>query len=594
MSLAVKAANNYVNTNTSPLSFEDKKAIFQKKTGNTIVVPENGEMPHILSEESAIQLGFFGEFMRVGFTSPNGHIEAVENLSRRFAEMRDELLEKYKDDQDTLYKRLGELNQAFESALQSTALVPIPPMPPSPAAISGSPEAIAAENAHREFEALTNLVRKLQDSMTKHMDTFFESFINNIKNQDFQTAFDGSMGQLLSGESQSLTDMSFGDAVRIKDRISTWYTQNAGGDNETVQMVRHNVSFMSIVGDESISEVVRREIAALLGIDFTRPDTTAAVQAAATSGVTNETESQVQRYTRLLLEGIQNGPGNGNTGSSPMQILNNSLFNIALTFNELLEQSDVNNTVLEGVFRNMVRQLFDDAALGVHARVDNAEELPQIREDARELSNTFLNRFFRAIREITAQNLRDTGMGRMELAFHEAWNYTYHEVGMALLGGTDAVAGEPVRIGLDGRPLPPIPTEAEFRRQMMEHMLWVMRENQEVYRQWAEMHREEMERWRKIMLIASRIAAGHNVPPQDREFLAANSPGMYMIANAAQNENENPRDYDSVLSEDDQEEGYGSQGGEGSSSGASSSSSSSSSTAGAASSGGVSAAASAS
>ena len=57
---------------------------------------------------------------------------------------------------------------------------------------------------------------------------------------------------------------------------------------------------------------------------------------------------------------------------------------------------------------------------------------------------------------------------------------------------------------------------------------------------------------RKVVIIASRIAAGDNVPPQDRAFLLENSPGHYMLANASamRRQNQDPRNHDSVLCAD--------------------------------------------
>jgi len=252
---SVNANHSYADTNKGINRFDEKKAIFQKLTGRTIEVPNSEEMPHILSQESNIQLGFFGEFFRVGFSSPDGHSTAVENLSRRFAEMREELLERYNDDQDTLYKRLGELNQSFESALRSTTLIPLPQTPTVPLLASDAPASVRedVERTLREHEAMTNIVRMLQDNMLRHMDIFFEDFISNIKNQSFQTAFDNSMERLLNGESRSLENISYNDLVRMENIISQGH------------LLRHDTSFRMIIRDENISEVLRREIADLLG-----------------------------------------------------------------------------------------------------------------------------------------------------------------------------------------------------------------------------------------------------------------------------------------------------------------------------------------
>ena len=79
-------------------------------------------------------------------------------------------------------------------------------------------------------------------------------------------------------------------------------------------------------------------------------------------------------------------------------------------------------------------------------------------------------------------------------------------------------------------------SEAEFQRQTREFLLKIALETAEIKRQWAEMNAEEAERWLRILMIAARIASGGNVPPEDREFLLANSPGMYMLATSMQAE----------------------------------------------------------
>jgi len=268
-------------------------------------------------------------------------------------------------------------------------------------------------------------------------------------------------------------------------------------------------------------------------------------------GVESSLENHERRYTQMLVHGMNNGTGNGNPGAtgSPLQVLNAKLFNISIAFGEISNQNSTNSTVLHSAFMNLTLSLFDNAALEVHGNRGNPHELAQIRAEARGLGETFLDRFFAGTRSITLQNLRDTGMALTELAFHEAINFVYFEVGMRSLGITDVTPGESVYFDLDGNTRE-ILSEEEFRRLMIETLLRVARENAEVYRQWAEMHAEEAERWRKVVLIASRIASGNNVPPQDKAFLMEHSPGLYMMAITSQTANDDPTDYDSVLSDD--------------------------------------------
>jgi len=222
-------------------------------------------------------------------------------------------------------------------------------------------------------------------------------------------------------------------------------------------------------------------------------------------------------YTQMLTRAMWTGTGNGNPSvtGSPIQVLNAKLFNMSIAFGEMAQVPGTNAVSLELAFRSLAISLFEDADM------------------ERSSADTFLNNFFERMRNITGQNLRDTGMARAELAFHEAWNIMYFGD-----GGADEIAADMRQ------------REAEQNRLMMEHLLWVARENAEVMRQWAEMEAEEAERWRKVMLIAARIARGDNVPLADRQFLMENSPGMYMIANTTRMQNDNPRDYESVLSND--------------------------------------------
>lgn len=263
-------------------------------------------------------------------------------------------------------------------------------------------------------------------------------------------------------------------------------------------------------------------------------------------------------YARMLEEGMKTGTGNGNptaTGT-PIQALNARVFNASIAFGALSAQSGTNNAVLQSEFRLLILSLFDDAVLALHGREEDTEKLEQLRDQARHLGETFIGRFFERINNITQKELHNTGMVRAELAFHEAMNFVYFEVGMAVLGGSvdaeTAKANTAQHFGLDGEPIT-FPTEEEFHRQMIAELLRVARENAEIFREFMEAKMEEMERTRKLLLIAARIAAGDNVPPEDREFILANAPGLYMIANASRIEKEEPNDYESVLTGEEQE-----------------------------------------
>jgi hypothetical protein len=254
---------------------------------------------------------------------------------------------------------------------------------------------------------------------------------------------------------------------------------------------------------------------------------------------------QMNNYTQLLNQAKTNGTGNGNpeaTGS-PIQILNAKVFNVSMAYGELAGQSGTNAAALNEAFRDTILSLFDEAALAVHKDTGDTYIHEQARADARSLGEAYLHRFFNELKKITPQNLKDTGMVRQELAFHQAMNFIYFEVGMSVLGGSVVAPSDSQQTGI-------YVSDEEFRRQMMEALLSAARDNAEIYKQWAEMRAEEAERFRKIMLIAARIAAGDNVPQADKDYLMENSPGMYALAMASRVERENPRDYESLVDED--------------------------------------------
>ena len=95
--------------------------------------------------------------------------------------------------------------------------------------------------------------------------------------------------------------------------------------------------------------------------------------------------------------------------------------------------------------------------------------------------------------------------------------------------------------------------EADTQRAVLQMKLDRLRDQMEANQEAMEAKAEALRKQRLALRIAMRIAAGDNVPAQDRAFLLEQSPGMYMMANLAQSQNENPRDYDSLLSDEDRQ-----------------------------------------
>ena len=454
-----------------PTNTQSKAAKLKEQTGKKVEIDKHktDEVVLTLPANKTDELNFAAEFVRVGYNSQDGLEATIENLSKRFVELKEEVADRYTNDRHELYKQLGKLHQAFENALQSIALSP--------------------------------------QGVSQQLDNFYESFIENIQNSDFDTAFANSIGTVKHEEVISpTTPLATADVV---------------SKTVTTQAQAHTVT--AFAGN------------------------TPNVQAVNTSATQNLT------YRERLLQAASKGAESG-TDSRPLSVLNRQTFNMSMAFGDISAKSGTNRTALEMAFRQIMLELFDEAAHTKYAQSEDGANLEEIRQGARQIGNNFLSTFFSRFTGNSAQVLRDTGMSRAELAFHEAWNITYFEHGVEALGGTDLAEWRLENIGQSNSDNS-VQSELEFRRNQMKFMMQIMRDNAEVLRQQAEMMAEEAERWRKIFLIAARISAGHNVPQQDRAFLMKHSPGMYMMASASRVERDDPRDYDSILG-DDSDYGY--------------------------------------
>ena len=213
----------------------------------------------------SIQLNFMRDFMKE-MQAASGTKESIENMSRRYAELRKEIIEQYSEDQDTMYERLGDLNSVFALALRR-AVVPTLRHLPGPVIIEKrlGENKPAMQPIPPEQEAKENIVTKLHDNLLRHMDTFFMNFIYEIQNNDFQSAFENSLADLLSAESQSLEDISFRDAVRIRDILFEWHIHYTQIEEDAAWRYNSlNAAFRALDQDESISLVIREAIAGFL------------------------------------------------------------------------------------------------------------------------------------------------------------------------------------------------------------------------------------------------------------------------------------------------------------------------------------------
>ena len=240
---------NNINTLTQN-NFYAKATKFKELTGREIVIEKNnnGDFVHMLHPESTQRLGFMIDFFRIGFNSPEGFETAIENLSRRYAELRDEILEKYSDNKDELYKQLSDLNQTFENALQSTVLLPL------------------QNPLNENYENISGFMQTLKQNKIRHLNNFFEAFIKSIKSADFDTAFANTIESINSGESQSLSNMSFRDTVLLRDILhqgSFAKEERNGESHEVFIFTQPSVSLRQAITNTNISSVVRQELANL-------------------------------------------------------------------------------------------------------------------------------------------------------------------------------------------------------------------------------------------------------------------------------------------------------------------------------------------
>ena len=249
--------------------FQEFAAFYKERTGRKPVLELNmdGERISWMHPESTQRLGFFVDFFRVGIQSPVGFEATIENLARRYAELLDELRERYADDECELYKQISELNQAFETALRSTVMLPHVEPPKDSLTSSTMTQGLrnSIEQQWQEHDNLKSVMQHLKDNMLRHLDTFFETFIKSIQSNNFETAFASSMDILGSTKSTSLANMSFRDTVAIRDALNQGRLEE-NEEGEKVFILNSRIhSMRMVVADTNISETIRRELAELLG-----------------------------------------------------------------------------------------------------------------------------------------------------------------------------------------------------------------------------------------------------------------------------------------------------------------------------------------
>ena len=91
------------------------------------------------------------------------------------------------------------------------------------------------------------------------------------------------------------------------------------------------------------------------------------------------------------------------------------------------------------------------------------------------------------------------------------------------------------------------------KRSEMSFFLDRLAEDRESAKAMADAYAEEAKRWQIVLEIFKRIMRGDKVPKSDEDFLAANSPALFMMAMVARQENENPEEHDPIAPNEESE-----------------------------------------
>lgn len=228
-----------------------------------------------ITEESKITGSFFREFSNVSTTNSSPtHEERLMSLSERYTEMRNELGETFKDNEDEYYHQMEKLNTAFKGALDSTCLTPIYSFKTTDGKLYGFTEEQENERIHFEKEAIKtyaeyekynknvqSVMKNFQKNLLKHVDTFYESFINSIQMNKFDTAYQETMSSLKSHKTTSYNEISYSDMINIMDVINN--VPIKFDEHGTPTKMRYNSaeqSFKELIKNDSIPKSVKKVI----------------------------------------------------------------------------------------------------------------------------------------------------------------------------------------------------------------------------------------------------------------------------------------------------------------------------------------------
>ncbi|HHY75055.1 MAG TPA: hypothetical protein GX497_17915 [Bacillus bacterium] len=231
-----------------------------------------------ITEAAKITGSFFREFSNVSTPSAGPiptHEERVTAVSKRYAEMRDELAEMFKDNEDEYYSQMEKLNLAFKGALDNTCLTPIYSFKTVDGKLHAFTQEQEAERIKFEEEAaktyaeyeqynknVQDVMKNFRENLLRHVNTFYEGFIKSIQTNDFNTAFQESMSILKNSETTSYNEISYPDMVHIMDVISNVPTEfDEQGIPIKMRYSAADESFKALIEDERVPYSVRKAIA---------------------------------------------------------------------------------------------------------------------------------------------------------------------------------------------------------------------------------------------------------------------------------------------------------------------------------------------
>lgn len=133
----------------------------------------------------------------------------------------------------------------------------------------------------------------------------------------------------------------------------------------------------------------------------------------------------------------------------------------------------------------------------------------------------------------------------------------------AAAGGVKAVSARMDRLEISRQALSALQAQQEAQTERLRSILEKREEKDPLLAQLDQLDGDEEESGQldamkdaidalmKCMKIASRIMDGDNVPPKDQQYLMENQPDLYKMAVAMRRPKEDPKDWDSLLEDEE-------------------------------------------